>query len=198
MYAAVYGSADIRARIRTVYNLDGPGFCDDTLSSPLYLEIRDRIRTYLPQSSIVAVLLEHDADYQIVKSSNKGLMQHDGYSWEVLGTEFVYATERTAFGKRTEDIVDRFVNLTSPERKRRFCEALFSILEATEQDTLSGILSGKRQSLRSIIGAYADLSEEMKTLLAETVNLLVQARRDVEKQEKERLALAAAKTQKTS
>ncbi len=198
MYAAVYGSADIRTRIRTVYNLDGPGFCDDTLSSPLYLEIRDRIRTYLPQSSIVAVLLEHDTNYQIVKSSNKGLMQHDGYSWEVLGTEFVYATERTAFGKRTEDIVDRFVSLTSPERKRRFCEALFSILEATEQDTLAGIFSGKRQSLRSILSAYADLSDEMKTLLAETVNLLAQARRDVEKQEKDRLALAAAKTQKTS
>lgn len=198
MYAAVNGSPDIRARIRAVYNLDGPGFCDDTLFSPAYLEIRDRIRTYLPQSSIVAVLLEHDTNYKIVKSSNKGLMQHDGYSWEALGTEFVYATERTAFGKRTEDIVDRFVSLTSPERKRRFCEALFSILEATEQDTLSGIFSGKRQSLRSILGAYADLSEDMKTLLTETVNLLVQARRDVEKQEKDRLALAAAKTQKTS
>ncbi len=172
MYAAVNAGDHLRYRIRAVYNNDGPGFCDSTLTGAAYLEMRDRIFTYLPQSSIVAVLLEHDTNYKIVKSTNKGLMQHDGYSWEVLGSDFVYTEERTAFGKRTEAIVDHFVSVTSPERRRRFCEALFSILEASEQDTVSGILGGKRQSLRSIMSAYADLPDEVRTLLTETIAVL--------------------------
>ena len=178
MFAAVNAGEHLRYRIRAVYNNDGPGFCDSTLSSAAYLELRDRIFTYLPQSSIVAVLLEHDTNYKIVESSNKGLLQHDGYSWEVMGNDFVYTTERTAFGKRTEAVVDRFVSATSPERRRRFSEALFSILEASEQDTVSGILGGKRQSLKSIMSAYADLPDDVRTLLVETLAVLGDSRRE--------------------
>ena len=146
-------------------------------SGTAYAELRDRIMTYLPQSSIVAVLLEHDTNYKVVKSTNKGLLQHDGYSWEVEGPDFVYTDERTAFGKRTEAIVDHFVRVTSPERRRRFCEALFTILEATEQNTVSGILGGKRQSLRNMLSAYADMPDEMRVLLSETLAVLVEGRR---------------------
>ena len=42
MYAAVHCGPEYRHRIRAVYNNDGPGFCDDTISSPPYLELRDR------------------------------------------------------------------------------------------------------------------------------------------------------------
>ena len=138
----------------------------------------------MPQSSIVAVLLEHDVNYKIVKSSSKGLLQHDGYTWEVLGTDFVYTDERTAFGKRTAAIVDHFVDTTSPERRRRFCEALFSVLEATEKETFSGILGGKRQSLRNMMGAYVDMPADMRTLLTETLGVLITARRAAKKSAK--------------
>ena len=177
MFSAVNAGEHIRYRIRAVYNNDGPGFCDNTISSASYLELRDRIHTYLPQSSIVAVLLEHDTNYKIVESTNKGLLQHDAYSWQVLGNDFVYTKERTAFGKRTEAVVDRFVSVTSPERRRRFCEALFGILESSEQDTVSGILGGKRQSLKNMMSAYVDLPDEVKALLVETLGVLNDSRR---------------------
>ncbi|MBR7111763.1 MAG: DUF2974 domain-containing protein [Clostridia bacterium] len=179
MFSAVHSGDHIRYRIRAVYNNDGPGFCDSTLASAAYLELRDRIYTYLPQSSIVAVLLEHDTNYKIVESTNKGLLQHDGYSWQVEGPDFVYTKERTAFGKRTEAVIERFVSATSPERRRRFCEALFGILEASEHDTVSGLISGKRQSLKSMMSAYADLPEEVRTLLVETLGVLGDSHRAV-------------------
>ncbi|MBQ2757036.1 MAG: DUF2974 domain-containing protein [Clostridia bacterium] len=177
MFAAVNAGEHLRPRIRAVYNNDGPGFCDSTVTGAAYAELRERIMTYLPESSIVAVLLEHDTNYKVVKSTNKGLLQHDGYSWEMEGTDFVYTDERTAFGKKTEAIVDHFVRVTSPERRRRFCEALFTILEATEHSTVSGILGGKRQSLKNMLGAYADMPDEMRVLLSETLAVLVEGRR---------------------
>ena len=191
VYSAVNAGEEVRYRIRTVFNHDGPGFFDGTVESEAYAEMRPRIETYMPQSSIVAVLLEHDVNYKIVKSSSRGLMQHDGYTWEVLGDDFVYTTERTAFGKRTAAIVDHFVSTTSPDRRRRFCEALFTVLEATEHDTFSGILGGKRQSLRNMMSAYADMPDDMRTLLTETLGVLIGARRAAKKS-------AKAKTKNTA
>ena len=187
VYAAVHCGEEVRYRIRTVFNHDGPGFFDGTVASEAYAEMRPRIETYMPQSSIVAVLLEHDVNYKIVKSSSKGLMQHDGYTWEVLGTDFVYTDERTAFGKRTAAIIDHFVSKTSPDRRRRFCEALFSVLEATEHDTFSGILGGKRQSLRNMMGAYTDMPDDMRMLLTETLGVLIGAGRAAKKAERSKV-----------
>ena len=179
MYAAVHCGPALRYRIRRVFNHDGPGFCDDTLSSPEYLEMRERILTCLPESSIVGVLLEHDQNYRIVKSSAKGLWQHDPYSWQILGPDFEYTAERTAFGQRTEAIVDHFINSLSPERKRQFGEALFTILEATEQETVSGITSNKLQSLKNVVRSFSSLDPEVRVLLSETVGALNESRKSV-------------------
>ena len=179
MYAAVHAGDAVRYRIRGVFNNDGPGFCDDTLSTPQYHEMRDRIRTYLPESSIVGVLLEHDTNYKIVKSDAKGIAQHDAYSWQVRGPDFEYAEERTAFGKQTEAIVDHFVNTLSPERKRQFSEALFTVLESTEQDTVSGIVKSKVQSLRNAMRSFNDLDPEVREMLMETLTALGESRKAV-------------------
>ncbi len=182
MYAAVHCGPEYRYRIRAVYNNDGPGFCDDTLSTPAYAEMRDRIHTYLPQSSIVGVLLEHDNNYKIVKSTNLGLLQHDAYSWQIKGADFEYAAERTAFGRETEAILDRFVNELSPERKRQFGEALFTVLESTEQSTVSGITGNKLQSLRRILSSYGELAPEVRSILTDSFAALSRFRKEIKKE----------------
>lgn len=184
MYAAVNAGPAVRSRIKEVYNFDGPGFCDDTLSSAGYLEIRDRLHSFLPESSIVGVLLEHDENYKIVKSSARGLRQHDPYSWEVLGADFVYTSERTAFGKQTEAIMDHFTNTFSPERKRLFGKALFAVLESTEQDTFSGISANKLQSIKNAVRGFTSLDSETRDLLVTTLAALADSRRAVRRAEK--------------
>ncbi len=189
MYAAVSAGPDVRERIRRVFNHDGPGFCDGTLATLAYRELRERIDTYVPESSIVGVLLEHDTNYRIVKSTAKGLAQHDPFSWQVLGTEFEYAAERTAFGQRTEAIADRFVNGFSPERKRLFTEALFTVLEATDQQTISGIVANKGKSIKNALRELASLDEPVREMLMETVAALGAAGKSVRRADKKRLAL---------
>jgi hypothetical protein len=36
------------------------------------------------------MLLEHQEKFEVVKSSQSGIQQHDAMSWEVLGSHFVY------------------------------------------------------------------------------------------------------------
>lgn len=183
-YAAVKSGPGVYPRIRGVYNNDGPGFCDGTLYTPEYREMRDKIHTYMPQSSIVAVLLEHDWKHKIVVSNGTGILQHDAYTWQVRGTEFTYTEKRTAFGEKTEAVLDRFIGALSPERKRMFCEALFEILESTEKDTVSGIIRGKKQSLKQIMKAYGDLPDDLRGALNDSVAELKKSRKAVEKAER--------------
>ena len=90
----------------TVYNNDGPGFGNDFLQRQEYLEIRGRIRSFIPESSIVGVLMEHD-EYTTIKSSDKIVMQHDPFSWSVLGKKLVRADDRSRSGKSRERISQR-------------------------------------------------------------------------------------------
>ena len=77
VYAAFRCDKTIQDRIIQVYNNDGPGFQKEILDSPEYQAMLPRIRTIVPESSIVGMLLGHEEEYDIVKSSQKGIMQHD-------------------------------------------------------------------------------------------------------------------------
>ena len=192
MYAAVNAGPEVRERIRRVFNHDGPGFCDGTMATPAYREMQERIDTYVPQSSIVGVLLEHDSGYRIVKSDARGFAQHDPLTWQVLGTDFEYAAARTAFGVRTEQIADRFINSFSPERKRLFTEALFTVLEATEQQTVSGIVANKGKSLKNALRSFANLDEPVRDVLIDTVSALSEAGKAARREKKQPTLLEKA------
>lgn len=188
MYAALYCGEEFSHRIRAVYNNDGPGFCDGTISSPEYRAMRHRIHTYLPESSVVAVLLEHDDNHKIVKSTARGIFQHDPYTWQVQGADFVYAKERTAFGKDTEELIDRFVKGMSPERKRQLGEALFAVLESSNQATVSGIGNNKLQSARNMLRGYVGLDPELRQVLNQAILSLNRSRKEIRRERKDSLA----------
>ncbi len=181
MYAAVKADPAIRNRIREVHNFDGPGFCDNTIYTAEYAEMRDRIHSFLPESSIVGALLEHSNDHMIVKSSAKGLLQHEPMSWEIKGADFVYTAERTAFGHETEAILNHFNNSLSPERKKLFGKALFSVLASTEQNTISGIATNKVQSARNALRGFTSMDPEVRELLITTLLGMAESRRVVKR-----------------
>ena len=89
VYAGGYAPGSVQKRIHAIWSNDGPGFHDDLLDLPEHQRVADRIVSIVPKSSVVGMLLEHEEDYTVVDSSQQGLMQHDGFSWEVLGDHFV-------------------------------------------------------------------------------------------------------------
>lgn len=76
-----------------MYSNDGPGFSEEMIQSKEYQRMLPKIKTILPESSIVGMLLEHQEKFEVVKSSQSGIQQHDAMSWEVLGSHFVYVEE---------------------------------------------------------------------------------------------------------
>lgn len=130
---AVVGAAlcpvKVRDRVEVVYSFDGPGFNPYLLARPGYQELRTRIRSFVPRSSVVGLLLTHEEPHTVVESSQQGLFQHDLYSWQILGPDFLRLEEVDA-GSRLIDraLKDWLAGLTRQERE-------------TVVDTLYGLLS---------------------------------------------------------
>ena len=89
VYAAAHTPQPVQARLEAVYNNDGPGFCAGALDETGYAAVRERIRTFVPQTSIVGMLLDHEERYTVVRSRQVGLLQHDPFSWQVEWPDFV-------------------------------------------------------------------------------------------------------------
>ena len=165
VWGAVHAEESIRRRLRTVYSNDGPGFSEGTTRSEAYRSLRARIHLFLPEDSLVGLLLEQEENFQVVKSSRRGLFQHDGVSWEVKGSSFCYAEALSPAGLRHQSLLrDRIYAL--PASQRRDCiRILFSLLEATGADTLTDLHDAKFHSAMALLKAYHVLSAADREIL---------------------------------
>ncbi len=172
VYAAVHAPQEEQVRITAVYNNDGPGFHQSMLHRQEYQRIADRIITLIPQSSIIGMLLEHEENYTIVKSSQKGFLQHYGYNWEVEGTSFVHLKNITHESQLLDLTLRRFLYSLSIDRREQFTNTLFEILSSNEIRTVSDIRVGSIRALKAMLKTYDNLDKDVKKALNSTLSLL--------------------------
>lgn len=178
VYAAMCAPEAVKERIPCIYNFDGPGFSSKMIASDLYREINEKIYSYVPQSSVVGMLLGHEEDYRVVRSNQTGLMQHDALSWQVLGADFVAVNQVSDTSTMIDQSLKKWLeNMTSQEMEN-FVTALFSIMGSSEALTLSQLADGKTKSLLAVIKAYKECDDSTKKMLKKTVNSLVNISRN--------------------
>lgn len=173
IYSAVKCTETVQNRIVSVYNNDGPGFLNDLSATAEHQRIADRIHTVVPQSSVVGMLLEHEKNVQVVHSTYEGIMQHDGFSWEVRGTQFVHLEEFSREGKLWDETIDAWADALSPQQREGFADALYEVLTATGARTLSELGGEKFKSAVSILKGYKSLDRETREALSGAFRLLL-------------------------
>ncbi len=168
VYAAIHGG--VQDRILAVFNNDGPGFGHSVLNDPAYQAIRTRIRTFIPQSSIVGMLLEHEEEYEIVKSRYLGPFQHDGFSWEVMGPSFIQLPARSQSSVAVDTTLKSWLNSMDNAQREAFVDALFAIFAATGAKTLTELNTPK--NARIMLSALKNLNGDTRAMLARTIHQL--------------------------
>lgn len=137
VYAATCCRPEIQNRISVVYNNDGPGFTAEFLGNTELQIIRPRIKRYIPESSVIGMLLEHVAEPIVIKSSQKGILQHDGFSWEVLGPKFLHCEQLSNSAIVMNQIISNWVNGLDRQGREQVISDLFEVLEAPGTETLT-------------------------------------------------------------
>lgn len=173
VWAAVNAPAKVKKRILRVYSNDGPGFLLDFVRGKDFLSMTDRIVTFVPASSGVGMLLEHGGTEQIIESGQRGFFQHDPFSWAVEVDRFVYRKERSKFGRQSDKAVRDWIASMNEEEKREFTETLFSLLDATGAETLTGLQKAPLVALASAQRALAEMDKEKRGRFAVVLKRLL-------------------------
>lgn len=173
VYASTFCNRKTKERIKEIYNEDGPGFDDDIIQTKEYQEMIKKVHTYIPQSSVIGRLLNHQETYTVVQSTASGIMQHDLYSWQVMGSKFISLEEVTNGSLLVDKTIKDWVKEVSPKQRAQFVEVLFEILNSTEATTLEELSSKKMETARLLVKRYQSIEDENKELISKTMHALL-------------------------
>lgn len=176
VYAAAFGGPGLQARIRTVYNFDGPGFMEKILAEEGYQRICQKVRTLVPQSSIVGMLLGHEEKYSIVHSTRKnGILQHDVYSWEVQRDRFVPLETVTNSSRFIDFTLKEWIaNMNAAEREA-FVDAAYQLIAETNARTLRELSDHWFETARTLLKSAKNLDDTTRQTLTRTLFSLMRS-----------------------
>ena len=172
---AIYGSVMCKSaheKILEIYSNDGPGFSREFQELPETKEMMPKIIRIIPEYSIIGTLLEHEKEPVIVASSSKGLLQHDGFSWEVQGPALVRRDSLNKTALRFIEILHKWIDGMDMEQKRLLIEDLFATLQASGYENLSEVQSGGLKSLAAMVKRVEKFAPESHGMMQELLTAI--------------------------
>ena len=172
---AIYGSVmckSVHDKILEIYSNDGPGFSKEFQESPETAEMMPKIIRIIPEYSIIGTLLEHEKQPIIVASTSRGLLQHDGFSWEVQGPGLVRRDSLNKMALRFIEILHKWIDGMDTEQKRLLIEDLFATLQASGYENLSEVQSGGIKSLAAMVKRLDKFAPESRGMMQELLTAI--------------------------
>ena len=115
--------------------------------------------------------MEHEEGYEVIESTEKGIYQHDIYSWKILRDKMVKLKNVTKSSETMSETMRVWLKDTTPEQRKIFFDSIFEIFYSTSANTFSEISSTWLKSVPKIIGTYKGLSEEDRKNITAMIKL---------------------------
>ena len=173
VYAASFCDLEIQKRIRSVYCFDGPGFINKVLNDSNFGKVEARIHAFVPQSSVVGMLLGHSVPYTVVESVQTGLYQHDPYSWKVIRNNFICLESISPESRFMDATLEEWIYSMNSEQRREFVEAVYFIIQQTEAKTLLELSVNGLKNAKLIIKTMRNMEPATKKMLQKTFSGLM-------------------------
>lgn len=172
VYASLFSEDGVRERISEIYNNDGPGMTQKMQECPNCAAIEPKLKTYLPQTSIIGMLMEHSESYQVVRSEGFGIMQHDPFTWQTERDDFVKEGGLRAGSLYVDKTIKQWAASISQEDRKKFIDAVYRILSSTGAKSVNDLFAGWRRNLAAILTETSGFDPETRRLLRKVVGLL--------------------------
>lgn len=138
-------------RIHHVYSNDGPGFVPGAINPKLIKEITHKCTLIIPNESIVGHIFENYIDdVRIVHSNKRGINQHDSFSWEVKGKNFVASKSLTQKSNAASKEIDELIYNLSLEEREKLGNDIGTFMKATKVKTLTELSKNPIVALSTI------------------------------------------------
>ncbi|MBP2620875.1 DUF2974 domain-containing protein [Streptococcus panodentis] len=177
-YAASQMEPDDQERIQAIYSYDAPGLNHAVIESAGYQAIVDKLRRFLPQSSIVGMMLETPKEAQIVKSSAiGGFAQHNTFSWKIKDQAFVLTDTLAADSLQTDKTLKNWVGSVSDDELKDFFDLFFGLILDAGITSINDF--SKIENVKKVLAIFKNannLPAEESDRLTQLAKLLVDMR----------------------
>lgn len=196
-------SIDVRHPVRSIRHLAAPEFGDATLASvsealtpddfhvesghngladprltqELYaaIGVNPRFACVRVDASDEHFSEEQQMQLRVVRSDQKGVMQHLTFSWQVSGNDFEYLPQVSPSSQLFNRSLNGWLESLSTEDRERAVDALFSVLRSSHADSISDLMAAGLKAVPTMINTFVGLSEADRRHLLEAMGLLMAA-----------------------
>ena len=179
IYAAATQEEDVQLSIVDIFCFDSPGLYRSVLETKGYQNIVPLAMRYIPQDSLVGLMLESEVPYVIVKSNATGAMQHSAMTWEIEDGQFIKMEKLTKNSQLNDQTFKKWTESVSDEELELFWNVFFELLFSVGIDTVNDLYGQFMHYVQEFLKAAGNMDEEKRELLTRIALLLVSTRFEV-------------------
>lgn len=180
IYGALFADDKIKDRIDRIWANDSPGFTPDVLAEEGYKKIRDKIILYLPESSVVGMLMNQDVGEKIIIQARERLFyQHFLLNWQVEGRTFARAKGLSDDAIFVNKALDTWLSEIEIDKRKEVVDGIFYCLEMTNSKDFVDLQEGGLNSLKEVLAASKTLPQDQYDLIVNLIRKLFANSKDL-------------------
>lgn len=169
IYAGTMCNEATKSKIVEIQSFDSPGFTKEFIESPEHIKAEEKIVKFIPEESMVGLMLNNRENYRIIKSEGSGIMQHDPFLWQIENDDFVNGEKLYMRSKFFDSTFNNWVYSSEPQQREKFVEALFDMINAANAENATSFVDWAD----NLKGNSSLIYETLKDLDPETRNLVL-------------------------
>lgn len=166
---AIYAGSHLdplqKLKLKKIINFDGPGFNFSIVQRNPFTQCENKVVNYLPEDSMVGLLLEPVGKRVIVSSSERLINQHNAFNWDVDRCNFMEG-ELSGSALFMEQTLRTWLTDISITDRETFLEALFDVLGASEGKFFKTDPQEGLKEFKNILVKYSKIDPQTKGLLS--------------------------------
>lgn len=179
LYASAMQNEAVQKRIGQIYCWDSPGVHRSILSTKGYQRVVSKAKRYIPQDSIVGLMLESQVPYHIIESQGSGISQHSALMWNIEEDRFVELTELTRNSQLTDQTFKQWIETVSDEDLKLFFDTFFEVFFEMGVETVNDVYYNFRNYMQEFFKKAYQMDTEKREILLRVGRLLFQIRYEI-------------------
>ena len=177
-YACSYLPDQLSEQVHAIYCYDAPGLNKSIIKTEGYQRIAHLIHRFVPQGSIVGMMLEVPEPATIVKSrAFGGFAQHDAFTWMVEKDGFVTLDQTSPDSQQMDQTLKQWVQEVPDSQLKKFFDTFFGLFLDAGITSINDLMNLKNFSkIKDIFQNAQDLDPTEREMLERLAKQLIDTR----------------------
>ena len=177
-YACSYLPDQLSEQVDAIFCYDAPGLNKSIIKTEGYQRIAHLIHRFVPQGSIVGMMLEVPEPATIVKSrAFGGFAQHDAFTWMVKKDGFVTLDQTSPDSQQMDQTLKQWVREVPDSQLKKFFDTFFGLFLDASITSINDLMNLKNFSkIKDIFQNTQDLDPTEREMLERLAKQLIDTR----------------------